>query len=134
MGVFDTLKKTSNQSLIKTTKGFYIGSPEAEAENNAGIQNLEHYFEDFLEILPLVTQGKFIIIGRKGSGKSAIAKFIKDLSDKTDKSYCDLIRLHNIDLEKLVQKTDSFEIDNKEILLFEWLILIRLVKLLIQNP
>ncbi len=134
MGILDSFRNNKVDLTRKTTKGFYIGSPEAEAENNTGIQNLEHYFDDFLEVLPLLSKGKFLIVGRKGAGKSAIAKFIKDSSDKTDNSYCDLIRINNVSLEKIIQNTHYNEdVTNKESALFEWLILVRLAKLLVQN-
>ncbi len=116
-----------------STRGFYIGSTEAEAENKKGKLNHGHYFEDYLEILPQIEQGRFIISGRKGSGKSAIAKFIKDKADEMKDAYADLIRLSDLELEKLKQFDERNEFENKERILVEWVILVRLIGLIVQN-
>lgn len=54
----------------KTTKGLYLGNPEAEGENNPN-QGLKEFYEDYLQIDNAIAQGRFIIVGRKGVGKSA---------------------------------------------------------------
>jgi len=127
MGIFDSTKKNTN---TKTTKGFYFGAPEAEAEN-VKEHNLTDYFEDFLDILDNLKMGKFIFIGRKGVGKSAISKFIKDKSDKSDNSFASILRLSDFETEKKIQ-INSNEVSN-DTLLFEWLILINVVKLVVKN-
>lgn len=130
MGIFDKSKK---DPLNLTTKGFYFGHAEAEGENKRGTQNLDHYFEDYLSVLPELSDEKFIFVGRKGTGKSAIAKFIKDSSDKAVNSFCDLIKFNDIELEKIVQATPEEDKENIELLIFEWLILARLIRLFIKN-
>lgn len=130
MGIFDGIKKHDKN---KTTKGFYFGHTEAEGENKQGLQNLDHYFEDYLEVLSQILDEKFIVVGRKGSGKSAIAKFIKDTSDKDQDSFCDLIKYNDIEVEALVQSIPSGERKNIELIIFEWLILVRLIKMFSKN-
>lgn len=127
MGIFESNKKNTNSG---TTKGFYFGAPEAEAENVNG-HNLTDYFEDFLEILDNLELGKFIFIGRKGVGKSAISKFIKDKSDISDNSFAQILRLGDFETEKTIQSNNN-DISN-DTLLFEWLILINIVKLVVKN-
>jgi len=131
MGILDKFK--NEQSNKKTTRGFYLGSPEAEGENKKGLQNFQNFFDDYLSILPQLENERFIFTGRKGSGKSAIAKYIKDTAEKTDGSFCDLIRLNDIEIEKLVQLDELNQFENKESVIFEWLILVRIIKLLIKN-
>jgi len=127
MGIFD-LKSVRNNT--KSTKGFYFGAPEAEAENVNGYK-LINYFEDYLDILSNLQLGKFIFIGRKGVGKSAIAKFIKDKSDNSDQSFATILRISDFEIEKNIQiEGDSFKMD---MLLFEWLILVNIVKLVVNN-
>lgn len=127
MGIFDTKKiKTSSNR----TKGFYFGAPEAEAENVKD-HNLVDYFEDFLEILENLEKEKFIFIGRKGVGKSAITKFIKDQSDQSKDSFASILRLSDFESEKNIQAPD--DTNNKDLQLFEWLILINIVKLVVKN-
>jgi Cdc6-like AAA superfamily ATPase len=130
MGILDKIK---TETPNKTTKGFYFGHTEAEGENKSGIQNLDNYFEDYLEVLPQIENEKFIFIGRKGSGKSAIAKFINDSCLKTDDSYADIIKFNDIELEKIIQVIPTSDQSNIELLIFEWLILVRLIRLFINN-
>ena len=52
-----------------TTKGFFIGAAEAEAEATTTPILLHDFFEDYLEVLPKFGQEKFILLGRKGCGK-----------------------------------------------------------------
>lgn len=128
MGIFDSKKKTQQDS--NTTKGFYFGAPEAEAEN-VNEHNLTDYFEDYLEIMENLEVGKFIFVGRKGVGKSAITKFIKDTSEKSNNSLATILRLSDFEVEKTIQSNN--EDINKDILLFEWLILVNIVKLVVKN-
>jgi Cdc6-like AAA superfamily ATPase len=130
MGILDRFKSEKN---IKNTKGFYFGHTEAEGENKNGIQNLDHYFEDYLGVLPSIHNEKFFFIGRKGAGKSAIAKFLKDSSDKEQNSYADIIKFNDIELEKLIQIIPTEDKTNIELLIFEWLILVRLIRLFVKN-
>lgn len=124
MGIFDHSK---NKSISQSTKNFYFGSVEAEGEVKSGQSTLE-YFDDYLNILNKLEEGKFIFTGRKGVGKSAIAKFIKDKSVNSDDSYATILRLSDFQVHKKIQ--DENEV---EALLFEWLILVQLVKLIIKS-
>jgi hypothetical protein len=127
------LKKLKNEITGRTTKGFYFGHTEAEGENKSGMQNLDNYFEDYLGVLPKILNEKFIFIGRKGVGKSAIAKFLKDSSDKEENSYADIIKYNDIELESIIQNIPTDDRKDIELLIFEWLILVRLVRLFVQN-
>jgi len=129
MGIFDRINKTENQPK-NSTKGFYFGATEAEGENVKGSSLLD-YFDDYLNILGQLEVGKYIFTGRKGVGKSAIAKFIKDTADKTDDSFAKILRISDFELEKTIQGTEQQS--NKEKLVFEWLILVNIVKLIVSN-
>lgn len=131
MGILDKIKRDNSNK--ETTFGFYFGATEAEGEIKAGIQNFQYFFEDYLNILPQLQNGKFIFTGRKGAGKSAIAKYIKDTADKEENSFSDLIRLKDIEIEKIVQIEELESFEHKELIIFEWLILVRIIKLLILN-
>ena len=129
MGIFNSLSSTKSK-LINTTRNFYFGASEAEGENVEGASLLD-YFEDYLNILEQLQVGKFIFTGRKGVGKSAIAKFIKDKSDISTESYAKILRINDFELEKFIQTDDTQE--SKEKLVFEWLLLINTVKLVVSN-
>lgn len=125
MGIFSN---TSKRNI--TTKDFYFGAPEAEGETVKG-HSLTDYFEDYLDILGDLQKGKFIFVGRKGVGKSAIAKFIKDKSHQSNDSYATILRLSDLNFEKQVQrKNDTGDFTE---FLFEWLILLNAVKLVVKN-
>ena len=127
MGILDSLKIKSSNT---TTSKFYFGSSEAEGENLKQ-SNLLDYFDDYLSILNKLDKGHFIFTGRKGVGKSAIAKYIKDSSDLSKKSFATLLKFGDYELENYIQETKLHE--SKEKLIFEWLILVNLVKLIVKN-
>lgn len=128
MGILDFQNK--KKDLLTNTKGLYFGAPEAEAENVNGYK-LTDYFDDYLDILNNLELGKFIFVGRKGVGKSAITKFIKDKSDVSKNSFATIQRISDFEIERQIQK--SAEEFDKDMLLFEWLILINIVKLVVKN-
>jgi len=127
MGILDSVTKRNNNDT-DNTGSLYFGKPEAESENVQG-QGLVDYFDDYLGILGEMQVGKFLFVGRKGTGKSAIAKYIKDESDKSDDSFACILRMSDIAIEKIVQQ------DNKEqeYALIEWLILLNLTKLIVKS-
>ena len=127
MGVF----KNKNQRPFQkrqgnTSKGMYFGKEEAEGENVQGSTTLD-YFEDYLNVLDNLDEGKFLFVGRKGTGKSAIAMFIKDKSDADDDAFAKVIRIPEIKLESQIQGADL----NKDAsTIFEWIIVTTLVDLI----
>lgn len=127
MGLFDRKKDVGKTG---TTKNFFIGNPEAEGEGIDGDFSFSDFFEDFMGITEEISKGKFLVLGRKGSGKSAYAKYIQDYSDGSTEFYSCLLKDSDIDIESVVQKLPA-EIPNKNILLFEWIILTRLIKMII---
>lgn len=126
MGILDF--QNNKKSKLNNTKGLYFGAPEAE---NVTGYKLTDYFDDYLDILNNLELGKFIFIGRKGVGKSAITKFIKDKSDVSKNSLAVIQRISDFEIEKQIQM-NSEEFD-KNMLLFEWLILVNIVKLVVKN-
>lgn len=58
-------------------KCFSLGLPEAEAETRTkGRLSIKNLFVDEMQVLNALNNGKFIISGRKGTGKSAIKSYI----------------------------------------------------------
>lgn len=55
----------------------FLGAPEAEAEATATSRMpLVEVYEDFHQLLDGLSGEKFIVIGRKGAGKSAFAEYV----------------------------------------------------------
>lgn len=132
MSVFNRFLKTnSSKDYSKSVKGFYFGAPEAEAETKKGKQNLSNYFEDYFEIFGEIKNGKFIISGRKGVGKSAIAKIISDSADN-DAVFCSIIRLNDIKSEEIIQNIPENSVNISRLLL-EWIIYVKLIRLIVKN-
>lgn len=134
MRIFEKFTNKELSKLRKDTSNFFIGSPEAEAEStmNSKLQ-LDDVFEDFLNVLSKLQNEKFIVSGRKGSGKSAIAEKIYSISRDNAEYFCDFVKKGDIDIEKITQL--SSEADNliSQELLIEWIILIKLINQLISN-
>lgn len=67
MGFFSSTPKTK----MGTTKGFYFGKPEAEAEFSIHGQTLAEYFEDFFDVkskiarVDLLSRGEMVLENRR---------------------------------------------------------------------
>lgn len=127
MGLFD---RKSNSKTPLTTEGFYFGKSESEGESSYK-KSSNTLFDDYLDILPKIGEGCFIITGRKGSGKSAIAKYIKDNATFEDLMFCEIVKSDAIHLEKQIQQ-NHVEAEEKLASFFQWLILVKLVKLILE--
>ena len=114
-----------------TTKWLYIGKPEAEGETTQQGLNLIDFFEDYTHIEDNIQRGYFIVSGRKGSGKSAYAMWLHEKAKNNDKLYTSIIRKNEFDIETIIQATSEKEIKFEA--LFEWLILVRLVKMILET-
>ena len=94
MGVFDKYlnKKVNKGDVCKpTTENFFIGSPEAESEATSTPITLDQFFEDYLDIFSQLNNEKFIVLGRKGSGKSAIGEHMFALAQGEPNLFCKFI-------------------------------------------
>lgn len=132
MGFFDKQIKTPKKDTI-TTNGFYIGSSEAEAEVTNAQITLDQVFKDYLGIIDELKYEKFIVSGRKGTGKSAIGAAIKHEADNNPNAFCTFIRKDDIDIEKIVQVAKDSNIEVQNQLLFKWVILTKLLCLISEN-
>lgn len=136
MGVFDKLvkdKEDNSSSRRVTTKGFSLGVPEAEAEATTASIKLDLLFEDYLDILGQLNNEKFIVLGRKGTGKSALGEHILSLSHNEPDLFCSFIKKEQIDIEKIIQigKNEGYTLEKE--MLYKWIILTQLVSLFVEN-
>ena len=129
MGFF---KRLNNEESFEkgTTRNFFIGTPEAEGETtyNSKIK-LGEIFGDYLNVFPELDSEKFIITGRKGAGKSAIAEYIFFSASNEPNAFCEFIKTRDLDSNKIVQIGKEQGLPIEEKLLFEWIILTKLIKL-----
>lgn len=115
----------------QTTFGLYIGSVEAEQEVNNPTLNIGAFFEDYTNINRAISLGKFIICGRKGSGKSAYAVWQNRNTSVQDQRFVSIVKKDEFALEELRTKPENGDVDYR--ILFEWIILVRIVKLIISS-
>lgn len=135
MSIFGNPKteKVKDHELLHSTYGMYLGIPEAEAEANDRNINLSAVFEDYLDIFHQFDEGKFIVLGRKGSGKSAIGERIYQLSEADPNSFCTFVKKGDINIEHIIQvgKKEGILIEHE--LLYRWIILTQFVNLFLQD-
>lgn len=123
------------ESFIKKEKeALYIGAPEAEAESLPTSKvSLKDVYVDYHNLYEELSNEKYILLGRKGCGKSAFAEF-SYLSSLDDANlFCSFISQDNITLEKLVQLGKENEIEHTKDHLFKWLIYTNIIKMFFEN-
>ncbi len=123
-------------SLLKGQKrdGIYLGSPEAEADANPNARvPLCEVYEDYHQLLPQLTHEKFIVVGRKGSGKSAFAEYVWHEAVLQPNLFCKFIRKSDFSLERIVQLGHEEGINVDSEALFKWLIYTNILKLFAFN-
>ncbi len=117
-----------------TTENFYIGTPEAEAEANKNSRiKLHEVFDDYLEVLPNLKTEKFIVTGRKGSGKSAIGRTLHENAKNDANVFADFILWNEINLERIIQMGSEEGVHFEKEQLFKWIILTRMLRLMSNN-
>ncbi|GAA0787046.1 P-loop ATPase, Sll1717 family [Marinobacterium sediminicola] len=115
-------------------QSIYLGAPEAEAETSSQSRvNLMDVYEDYHNLMEQLSYEKFIIIGRKGSGKSAFAEYVYLLAQENPNLFCEFIRKDKVSLEHLVQLGDEAGYTIKGEQLFKWLIYTNIIKLFAFN-
>ena len=125
--VFKSLIKNKNK------KALYFGSPEAEAESLPSSRvMLADVYEDHHNLFNELCYEKFIVVGRKGAGKSAFAEYTHLLAKSDPNIFFFFFRQDVVRLEELVQITESVNGSTKEHL-FKWLIYTNILKLIIEN-
>lgn len=132
MSIFSS-KKDKVDPKHPTTINFFIGAAEAEAEATVSQIKLDDFFDDFLDVLSGIENGKFIILGRKGSGKSALGEHIMSLADKDPNSFCSFIKKSDVDIEHIVQIGKDENVKMEQPMLYKWLVLTKLLELFLKN-
>ena len=116
--------KFSKKSIVNKERVF-LGAPEAEAEALPNSRMpLTIVYHDYSNLAYELDSEKFIVLGRKGSGKSAFAEYICHLSKSEPNTFAKFIRKSEANLEAIVQIGEdnghSIEVEN----LYTWLILL----------
>lgn len=118
----------------KSAELIFLGAPEAEAEAlPSSKMPLSAVYEDHHNLLASLENEKFIICGRKGSGKSAFAEYVSLIAKNEANIFCKFIRQGEANLEKVVQlgKEAGHGVEREN--LYVWLILTNILKLFTDN-
>lgn len=119
-------------------KRLNVGKAEAEAENTSSNHLLTEVFEDYLDVLNAIERDdRFIVIGRKGTGKSAIAQYYNfEIQDQSN-FFTSFINSQNIKLQSLIQTGKTLKLkhalDADPLNIFKWIILVSMAELLMKN-
>lgn len=121
-----------NSHKISHTPIFSLGKPEAEAEltHSAASPAYENLFLDEIGVLAAINNGRFIITGRKGSGKSAIVNYIKIHTNLKNGT------IHSTKIEpfdQISKRISSTEDLNGDRILYDWVIISNLIKMIINT-
>ncbi|WNB78071.1 P-loop ATPase, Sll1717 family [Methylomonas koyamae] len=128
--VFNRLSKGVKKEKIS----IFLGAPEAEAEAlPSSRMPLSQVYKDYSNLMESLAYEKFIVVGRKGSGKSAFAEHICLVSENEPNLFAKFIRQGETNLEQVVQVglEVGHEIEKEN--LYQWLILTNILKLFSDN-
>lgn len=128
--VFGQLSKRNRKGKEK----IFLGSPEAEAEAlpNSRLP-LSKVYHDHCDLIDSLANEKFIVVGRKGAGKSAFAEHICSLANNEANLFARFIRQGESNLEHIVQIgiQNGHEIEKES--LYKWLIFTNILKMFSDN-
>ncbi|MBR1880058.1 MAG: hypothetical protein IJ804_04845 [Prevotella sp.] len=132
MGLFSHILK-ANDSSVRTTRGFIIGVVEAEGEVHNKNILLNDVFVDYPDLIWHLDNGKFIILGRKGMGKSAVGEYLISMTHDQPNQFATMVSHHKIELEKLIQHSYQEHSVENHSALFKWVVLTQILNLMTEN-
>ena len=119
----------------KQNKTVFLGSPEAEAEATSSSRvPITEVYEDFHDLLEGLSGEKFIVIGRKGSGKSAFGEYVYARSLNEPNLLCDFIRKSDSNLERAVQIGQDAGLAIEGDSFFRWVIYTNMLRMFVDHP
>ena len=106
-----------------------FGSPDS-----AGDTNIMNYFYEHVFVHEVMKNNKFFILGRKGTGKTALFRYLLGKYEQ-DGFMCQNLGLTEFPFGKLSDFSNpDYEIYNKYTQIWEWLIYTNLSKLVLEDP
>jgi len=118
-----------------TTKDIFLGAPEAEAEALVDSRiHLLDVFDDYFSVLEELKTEKFIITGRKGSGKSAIAEYMALRHKNKATNFFAFIKGSDINFESILQLASGIaDVSLNAPMLFQWVLLLNFCNMISEN-
>lgn len=123
--VFQKIFSNSRQSQAVS-----LGAPEAEAEANpSSAMPLLEVYEDFHDLGGQLSREKFVVVARKGCGKSAFGEYVAAKAEAEPNLFASFVRGSDCHFERLVQLGTSTDDRMAPEALFTWLALTNILKL-----
>ena len=120
--------------IRKERNAIYIGAPEAEGESLPTSKvHLRDVYEDLHNLYDELSNEKYILIGRKGCGKSAFAEYTYLSAIDHPNLFCSFVSQDNMSLERLVQLGKEHDSEHTKDHLFKWLIYTNIIKMFFEN-
>lgn len=127
-------KRFINNNSGFSSKDIYLGAPEAEAEATFNSRlSLFDVYEDYNGLFHELSHEKFIILGRKGTGKTAFGEYIQHLAGKDPNLFCTFVKKNDTNLEHIVQIGQDCGHPVQIEALFKWVILTRILRMFTEN-
>ncbi|HAS6227578.1 TPA: hypothetical protein I7179_03790 [Vibrio vulnificus] len=121
--------------FFKKSKGsnkIDLGVLEAEGEAIASSSvKLSDVFFDDLEVIEKLNSQRFVVVGRKGAGKSALANFIYTSMNEEPTAQCRIIKHDSIERELKLQGLESSSVLGLDF--YKWLVMVNLIDLLVKH-
>jgi hypothetical protein len=118
--------------LKYSLKDFYLGNSDGKKEAQYK-EDFEQYFYDYDNLYErAITKEKYLILGRKGTGKTLLAEIIKKTLSNSN-YFCEICSYKEFKFhELLILKSEDIE-PNEYISIWEWVILIQIGKMCCQD-
>ena len=114
-------------------KDFYVGKNDGKKEALYKA-DFENYFYDYNNIYETtLSKEKFLILGRKGTGKSILAEFIAKNAQKDPNWFCQICSYKDFKFHELVFLKTNDITPNEYISIWDWVILLELAKLCLKD-
>ncbi|MFC5702779.1 P-loop ATPase, Sll1717 family [Cohnella faecalis] len=116
-----------------TLNDIFLGKNDGKKEASYR-PDFENYFYDHNKIYHKVMQNeKYLVLGRKGTGKSILGEFIKKKAQNDAEWFCNLCSYKEFQFHELVNLKNGDIKPNEYISIWEWVILLELAKLCLEN-
>lgn len=111
----------------------FLGCAEAEGEATNERMPILEIYEDYQEIAHQLDHEKFVLIGRKGSGKSAFGTYVCEYAKGSPTMFARFIRKHDYDLELITRGAREAGVSFNAAAFLKWLVLTNIIKLFLTN-
>ncbi len=112
-----------NDTIKNIAKNWFVAAEE---------EDINKYFYSYKEVDSVIDGEKCFIIGRKGSGKSALRKFIINIENQRHDVFAENLSFKNFPFEQFFNNADFSGISQFSIL-WEYIIYLEVCKMMIKN-